>query len=179
MSTSLSIKGKTQANDGVTSTINYVNPNATNAQLQSLASAMNALTTNTITDVTRIDKNSLTAAVTKLPRNAYLTLENGSSDPVTTIRSSDIGTTLQTTLQLNIHYDDQAGEYEEISIGKTGSSVEYYITWMARTGDEEYNEGMISFLRGSQDLTAETIKIYIPEDSTYQAATITLTITAE
>lgn len=178
MSTSLSIKGKTQANEGVTSTINYVNPNATNAQLQSLASAMNALTTNTITDVTRIDKNSLTAAVTKLPRNAYLTASGGST-AITSVRASEVGQTLEEPLILDIYYEDQAGEFEEISIGKPVESTAYYVNWYGRTGPTAQEPAGGLFILREAGTEAATFNINIPEDSTYQAATITLTITAE
>lgn len=89
MATSLSIKGKTQANDAVTSTINYVNPLATDEQLISLATAFNNLTTNTTNDITRIDKNSLINKIEKQPRNMILNL-SGSETPVTSIQYSSI-----------------------------------------------------------------------------------------
>lgn len=177
MSTALSIKGKTQANDGVTSTINYVNPNATNAQLVSLATAMNNLTTNTVADITRIDKNSLTSAVTKLPRNAYLTAQ-GASTAITSVKASDVGQTFDEPLILDIHYEDQAGEYEEIAISKPAEHTSYYVNWYGRTGTGQEPVGALFIMRETGTEAAE-YNIYIPEDSAYQAATITLTITAE
>lgn len=176
MSTALSIKGKTQANDAVTSTINYVNPNATNAQLQSLASAMNALTTNTIVDVTRIDKNSLTGAVTKLPRNAYLTLNN-SSDPITSIAGSTISRDASSPTIINVYYDDNESEYEELWLAHGTNNIDYTISWNSR--GTTAGLGNIYIANTENEASADELKIYIPEDSTYQSATLTLTITAE
>lgn len=174
MSTALSIKGKTQANDAVTSTINYVNPNATNAQLQSLASAMNDLTTNTIVDVTRIDKNSLTSAVTKLPRNAKIT--NAEDQEITSIAASslaqDIGDIGDSTF--NIVYNDSA-EAMPIQVAVTDQYTLYLTRATARgTGAAG---GLMIVSIGEN--TATEIKLYIPEDATYQSAELTLSITAD
>ncbi len=175
MSTALSIKGKTQANDAVTSTINYVNPNATNAQLQSLASAMNDLTTNTIVDVTRIDKQSLTGAVTKLPRNAYLTM-SGESTPITSIKSSLISDDTTDPTILDLHYDEQQGMYDW-NISLTLNSTNYYYTCNGRISGSP-NEGALYILKATADNKAETVKVTIAENEQYQAAELTLTITA-
>ena len=95
MSRSLSIKGKTQANTALTTTINYVNPNATDEQLVSLATAFNGLTTNTLGDISRIDKESLTNVIPKLPRNIQLL--NIEQQPITQIQASSIGELSATT----------------------------------------------------------------------------------
>lgn len=46
--TNLVIKETTSNQKNISTTISYINPNATNAQILSLARAINALTTNTL-----------------------------------------------------------------------------------------------------------------------------------
>lgn len=171
MSTALSIKGKTQANDAVTSTINYVNPNATNEQLQSLASAMNALTTNTIVDVTRIDKNSLTATVTKLPRNAYLTLQD-QIEHVTSIKYSEVSQSIDEPTAFTLHCD---GTFNDKEVTYSGTALGMFINAFA-TGD---TNGTIFLVKMDGTMDRSDIKITIPENETYQSAELTLTVTAE
>lgn len=179
MSTSLSIKGKTQGNEAVTSTINYVNPNATTANLVSLATAMNNLTVNTISDITRIDKNSLINTVEKLPRNAYLTTAQ-SETPITSLKSSEISTDPNIPTMLQIRYADKAGDYEDVSItlNANTSTGYYYYMWNGE-GPSPREDPILCVLKGSSGTYADTITITIAEDSEYQAATLTLTITAD
>lgn len=172
MSTALSIKGKTQANDAVTSTINYVNPNATNEQLQSLASAMNALTTNTIVDVTRIDKNSLTAAVTKLPRNLALSQSSIAWSAI----SSDTGNPTTITLTGNGLSADVTGYVDALGYNTTSDNSGFLMAGLTFSSD---NSGifLVRYAQTGDASPTDTVKIFIPEDNTYQAATVTLTIT--
>ena len=173
MSTALSIKGKTQANDAVTSTINYVNPAATNAQLQSLASAMNALTTNTIVDVTRIDKNSLTAAVPKLSRNLALAQSS--------IAWSSISTDVNNPTSINVTGNalDEGKAYLDIKYNLITGDEGFLYANLALASEGETSAIML--VRAPDSAGTETptdkIEIFMPETNTYQAATVTLTIT--
>lgn len=172
MSTSLSIKGKTQANDAVTSTINYVNPNATNEQLVSLATAMNNLTTNTVADITRIDKNSLTSAVTKLPRNLTLSqssvtwqsLSTDLTDPTTIDFTADGITADTEAYVVNTYFDSSSDKgllYLMLQLTDTGGAI-----------------GIAKGQFGSETAPENpNVVLVIPETATYQAATATLTIT--
>lgn len=54
--TNLIITAKSRANKNVTTSITYINPNATNEKLKELAEKLNALTTNSITVITKITK---------------------------------------------------------------------------------------------------------------------------
>lgn len=170
MSTSLSIKGKTQANDAVTSTINYVNPNATAAQLVSLATAMNNLTTNTVSDITRIDKNSLTNTVEKLPRN--LTVSPATISYATIATSVDDSTDITITgsgldfSKLQVSFARDEGTTGAVAFGWYGSSDTEGILFAIKEANASI--GMIA---------TGVVTLTFPEDSTYQAATATLTIT--
>lgn len=57
--TNLIIKAKTSNQKNVTTTISYVNPNATTAQLVELANALNALTSNTKTQLLKESREVL------------------------------------------------------------------------------------------------------------------------
>ena len=169
MSTALSIKGKTQANDAVTSTINYVNPNATNEQLTSLASAMNALTTNTIVDVTRIDKNSLTNAVTKQPRNLTLRQSSVAWSSI----SSDI--TEPTIIELTGSGIEKGTKaYLDISYSGVSAGGELFAGLLIEGSD---GSGIMLVRSVQTNSPINEVEIFVPETDTYQAATVTLTIT--
>lgn len=166
MSTALSIKGKTQANDAVTSTINYVNPNATNAQLVSLATAMNNLTTNTVADITRIDKNSLTNTVEKLPRNMAL--------DQATVAGGDISTNPTSPTELTI--TGNALSSADLRVSKPTENAGFvFVDWSLMAGSIT-----VAIVKESgTPLSASEIVFELPETDTYQAASVTLTITAE
>lgn len=172
MSTSLSIKGKTQGNDAVTSTINYVNPNATDAQLVSLATAMNNLTTNTVADITRIDKNSLINTVEKQARNLKMSLQDPYSTPspeeITSISSSQV----PTDGLLNVYLLSQTIDASKINI----RFPEFY-GYLVTIANDQGNWVSMSITKIS-GAEAGSIVINIPEDDTYLEETLTLTITA-
>lgn len=171
MSTSLSIKGKTPSNDAITSTINYVNPNATNAQLESLATAMNDLTTNTIADVIKITKESLTEPSSKLSRNMTIT-------PATVSFSS-----LQSTLPIDDHNDPTATitgngvTVDKLKVTRPPIEGGAYclIDWFQGGGDESPIE--MYCLKGSDGIYQGQIIFEIPADSVYESGSVTLTIT--
>lgn len=170
MSTSLSIKGKTQANESTTATVNYVNPNATNAQLVSLATALNDLTTNTIADVTKVSKESIFND-TRLDRNLQFKLND---TPTTTIAFNSIA-----------QIGAQEGTTFEIAFEGSSDTV---IPTFTRAGDAT-NEGFVvidwyyaegwwlSMFRDTGTWNGGTITITVPETDIYKAASATLTIT--
>lgn len=166
MATSLSIKGKTQGNDAVTSTINYVNPNATSAQLVSLATAMNNLTTNTVADITRIDKNSLVNTIEKQDRNMQLS--------PATIAAADISTDIAsgTNVTLSLSGDDRPTWAVETERENSAGVI-----YIASNKVERFAPGGILALLRTGETTAATITVSLPETDTYKAATATLTIT--
>lgn len=165
--TALSIKGKTVGGDGITSTINYVNPNATDTQLVSLATAMNNLTTNTVTDITRIDKNSLTGISPKQSRNMQWKTET-SSDPINaTVPLSSIGTAIDSSY---IAYMTCRVAANEVPTIENDSPL-----FMSINKD---NEGfLVEIVKYDDETWTGEIKFTLPETDTYEAATITLTIT--
>lgn len=101
--TSIAIRSKDTSDTTGTTTINYVNPEATSAQLQSLAGAFNDLTTNTIVDVTRIDKQVLGSEVAKLPRNLTVNKTGETASTAATIALANVPTTPSSTLEFEIH----------------------------------------------------------------------------
>lgn len=172
MSTNLSIKGKTQGNDAVTSTINYVNPTATNANLVSLATAFNNLTTNTISDITRIDKNSLINTVEKLPRNLQISPTTLSWQNITT---DTMGTDATITgAGITTDTSEELSKSLYVSRNLEGGNL-LYLEW--------YGEGNgISILlvakKDNTEPVVGTITFTLPETETYQESSITLEITA-
>lgn len=78
METSISMR--TTAQDGTknTTTLSYVNPNASDANLKLYAQKLASLTSDTYTGSTKIEKTSLDDAGELLPRNMYLAKGNTS-----------------------------------------------------------------------------------------------------
>lgn len=179
MSTSLSIKGKTQGNEAVTSTINYVNPNATSAQLVSLATAMNNLTTNTVSDITRIDKNSLTNTLEKLERNLQLKKDDVA---ITTLSNADISTNIQGGTEIYIVFDGTDITAADFSVKMAVDNPDQhdppYASWYSWENDGITSHNILLARYSQIDSTGTVITINLPETETYKAATATLTITA-
>lgn len=177
MSTSLSIKGKTTGGDGVTSTINYVNPNATDEQLTSLATAFNDLTTNTVSDITRIDKNSLTA--TKLDRNLRLTKSTGGTEEtVTTIPFANLPD------ENNIGQSDLTIKGEgtftaaDLIVTKNTEGAAYIFTdWYNGETSGDVKFSIHKYQDDESLVTTGTITISLPATDIYKASSVTLTIT--
>ena len=154
----------------MTSTINYVNPNATDEQLTSLATAFNDLTTNTVTDITRIDRNSLTAS-SKSTRN--IRLENNGHQVVTSLAYSSLQTDPAEANTINLIADGGATPAELIvSRNLTGNGF-LMVDWY------DNGDGVIgiALTKGGNDTSAGTITFTLPETEIYKAASVTLTIT--
>lgn len=180
MSTSLSIKGKTQSDESTTATVNYVNPNATNGQLVSLATALNNLTTNTITDVTKISKESLTDS-SKLSRELFFS--STSNPPGTRIESitiSSISTDIEDPTYRYIGGDFTGVTNSDISIRITLSDDNSESIFAVCEPAQEGFLPAILILRTRYETPPKgtaTITIATPETDIYQAASATLAIT--
>jgi len=74
MQTSLNITSVDANNKKVTKSLTYVNPNATNAQLETAAQKFNAISQNTYTDADRIIKMSVTEPYTPAKTEPTLTI---------------------------------------------------------------------------------------------------------
>lgn len=170
MATNISIKGKTAGGDGVTTSINYVNPNANNEQLTSLATAFNNLTTNTITDITKITKESL-MGTGKISRNASI-------NPATVASS-----TLTENIFLNAAEFDitlTGATIDDIQVKTVGMDEEdeamFALNWYS-TGDP--GEFVLSVAKSANQVLAGDIVISVPETDIYQSGSITLTVTED
>lgn len=171
--TALSIKGKTSGGDGITSTINYVNPSATATQLQSLATAFNDLTTNTIVDVTRIDKNSLTGISPKQSRNLQWKTATSSDPTNATVPLSSIGTDIDNSYVL---YMTSKVATNEAPIIENNSPLFMSIA-NDETGSGATQAFTIEVVKYNDETWTGEIKFTLPETDIYEAAEITLTIT--
>lgn len=168
MATNLSIKGKTQANDAVTSTINYVNPGATDAQLISLATAMNDMTTNSVVDITKIEKNSLLNTIEKLPRNLTLSTATISAAAI----PNDATEAVQVTLSGDGNVEEENVTFKKLSYARAifmDIASEIGIDKTVTVLNFAKGHGKPSFYQGQIEFT-------VAEDSNYQSDSVTLTI---
>ena len=84
METSISLKTKAQDNTTATTTLSYVNPNASNENLKLYAQKIASLTSDEYMGATKVDKTNLDneePAVQKLPRNMHLEYEHATIQP--------------------------------------------------------------------------------------------------
>lgn len=179
MSTSLSIKGKTQGNESTTATVNYVNPNATNAQLVSLATALNDLTTNTIADITKISKESLMDSG-KLSRNLFFS--RTSSAPGTRIESktiSSISSDLSDPTYIYIGGDFTGVTAADVSIKLIlGENSETIFAVFEPAVDGYLPQVVLTRTQYETPVTGSaTLTITTPETDIYESASATLAIT--
>lgn len=170
--TSITYSGTQQGGAKVTTTIAYVNPDATDNQLIELAEKVNGLTTNTVDDVTKISKRILIETEDPLPRNLTVTHLN---QPLTEIQAAD--------LPLKTASD---GQYLiNITFAGTGEDELWIRNVMERTG-----EVYICCVQGANaqswilDLRKNNtpsgyITIEIPATATYEAAVLTLPVIAQ
>lgn len=174
MATNLTIKGKAQNGDSNTTTINYVNPAATNEQLMSLATAFNDFTTNTITDVTRIDKSSLTSD-SRSSRNIRILDEN--DQPITSIPLASLGEGLNNAFGVilqgeGINYE--ADFWVKFTFPKNGSTSTSAPCVNIDVMDGEAD--FYVFKNGTDPLNASAMTVNFPATDLYQAVTVTLQI---
>jgi len=178
MPTNISIKGKAQNGDSNTTTINYVNPAATNEQLMSLATAFNDFTTNTITDVTRIDKSSLTSD-SRSSRN--LRVINGDTEqPITAIPSASIGVGASNAFGVIVQMDGMTTDleaYVKFTFTSSSSSVDHAPIQTEIEIVEPNEFDCYLYKREDKPLNVSALTVYIPATDLYQAATVTLPIT--
>lgn len=166
--TSITYSGTQQGGAKVTTTIAYVNPDATDNQLIELAEKVNDLTTNTVEDVTRISKRILIETQDPLPRNIQVTHNN---QPITEIQAADLPlkTASEGQYLVNITFDGDGELWTRNVMDRTGEvyicSVEGVNNWLLDLRKNNSPKGFIS--------------IKIPATETYDAAEITLPVIAE
>lgn len=137
-----------------TTTLNYVNPNATDTQLRTMTIMMNALTNNTFESATKIDTTELTAKVV----------------PTFTISPSTVAlSSVQNNyISISLNYP---GSYRKVSFSgkKYAESVMQLVNdntvWIVFTNTNMTGSG-----------TAE-ITITLAGNDTYEPATATFTLT--
>ena len=85
METSVSMKTTAQNGTKNTTTLSYVNPNASNQLLKTYAEKLASLTSDTYSGATKIEKTNLDEEqTTKLPRNPYMVYEGTTPNPTVT-----------------------------------------------------------------------------------------------
>lgn len=164
--TKLQLKAQDTSGKSTTTSITYVNENATNANLLEFSQRLNNLTTNTYTQTLKI-------------RTTELDTESDPSKQTNTITLSTDSTTLtnlKTRAQIN-------------KISATANANKAYISYISKSlvaGIWIENDssvwlviGTINQLRNdlTDNSTAGAIIITIPEDDTYNSASATFTIT--
>lgn len=155
----------------MTSTINYVNPAATNEQLTSLATAFNDLTTNTVTDITRIDRNSLTSSG-KLDRDLKFEDETTTK----TIQGSTLSSNANEPTALEITGNGLSNSNIIVNRLVAADAQGYVFSDWSAYSDTNMS---IFLLRDAQSEVPETtITITVPATDSYKEGTLTINITA-
>lgn len=163
--TSISITSRDQNNNKMTTSVAYVNPDATDGQLLNLADKLTAFTTNTVQEVNKVSRKVLIGD--KAERNLSVAHSN---TPITQISATDLPSKTDSTGQylVNITFDGEGEVWIRNVMDRTG---EIYICTV-----EGVNNWILD-LRKNNSPTG-TIQIEIPETTTHQAAMWTIEVTA-
>ena len=181
MSTSITMNSTTQTGKQISRSITSVNPNATNSEISTFVKGLNALTTNTLGSINRVDKTEiddtlpqLTVSITKEYDNGNAITINGTT---VTIELSKVATgddkpfiTLNTSLN-NVRFVP-----ETIILNQKGTSV----VPLALDKSSTSSDGEVPYysveLWGTEDTGTWTLTF--SDTNTYLGLTITINVTA-
>lgn len=162
MQTSLNVTSIDSNNKKSTKSITYVNPNATNAELKTLAQKFNAISTNEYQDAERIDRQSV---------------EESKPQPTLTLESMEQESFLIQNQQLiteriRINYNGDSDI--TINVPKAKEHIPYIRKMKINAGY------ILDVLPGTTEgLQGLELTITSVETTTYAAKTLTVTITQE
>lgn len=178
--TKLAIKSKSYADDKktVTNTINYVNPNISNETALTLAQRFNALTKNSYQSTEKIETTEIDNVIKADRILTSSTLWSGSNQIAGTIDGFNITFNLPLSKiptgnnQLDVWV--YSNSFAEDTALPTISGDFYSLVSMTWT----ITRSRWSFVFAISEIKAQTIntQINIPENNTYKAATINITI---
>lgn len=167
METSISLKTRAQDGTSATTTLSYVNPTASNANLKLYAQKLASLTSDQYTGSTKVDKTSLDDEAVKAERN--IRIVNDSEETVTPAFSNS-----------------NAGQYYSVRYDGTGLPYVKYgnNTWFdaqtaacsTSSGGGSYN-WFIMFGESEPIKTGGTITIGVAEDEVYDVGELVITLT--
>ena len=157
----------TKSGDRITTTINDVNPEATNAQLAQLGTKFNALTSNTYEESNRVTTiNVDTEPGGGAKPTPTLTLSQSS---IALADVSAIGTSPAITPRISITTNSDGTPYIRYATTGTSSDQFYYIVM---TGANEFTP-----LKGANASTAQTIYVGVTETASYKGVEVAFNIT--
>ena len=159
------LKAKDPNNETTTTTISYVNPEASNSTMKQFAQKLNALTRNTYSESDKIETTNLDLAPDSNQQTPTFTLSQNTISATTMKNISPSGAGLGT-----LTYNGDAVPYAELPLNvKLGVIIE-------STGTA--NQYTLRAIYGAYgDPTACTIKIRADATENYKAAEATYTIT--
>ena len=171
METSISLKTKAQDNTTGTTTLSYVNPNASNENLKLYAQKMASLTSDEYVGAVKVDKTDLDEETgTRVSREMALVIvpDSGDESIVTD------GKAYLASMQAGAFYGVSLQGYQDCyanfgSINTEGSGVVIY-------GQDDSDSTGASFHVESTIYSGTVVKFYAPQTDTYFAATAEITI---
>ena len=167
METSISLKTRAQDGTSATTTLSYVNPTASNANLKLYAQKLASLTSDEYTSSTKVDKTSLDDEAVKAERN--IRIVNDSEQTVTpAFSNSDAGN------YYSVRYDGTGLPYV-----KYGDSTWFDAQTSAcstSSGGGGYN-WFIMFASSEPIKMSGTITVGVAADDVYDEGEIVVTLT--
>ena len=156
----------TKSGDRITTTINDVNPEATNAQLAQLGTKFNALTSNTYEESNRVTTiNVDTEPGGGAKPTPTLTLSQSS---IALADVSAIGTSPAIKPRISITTNSDGTPYIRYATTGTSSDQMYYV---AMFGNQ------FTPLKGANASTAQTIYVGVTETASYKGVEVAFNIT--
>lgn len=163
--TSITYSGTQQGGGKVTTTVSYVNPDATDNQLIGLATQINALTTNQLDEVNKVTKKMLIGTT---PRNFTLSQS--------TFTAAEISSTGDGPTEITMTFAGEPTELPSVSF-KTGDISDYIYAEVFIFTNGSTSEKTIALIKSGTDIAGTEITLSLPQTETYDAATAKITIT--
>lgn len=161
MATSIIMNSKSQNDKKIQRSITYVSPTATDAEILAFTEGYNGLTTNTLTDVRRVDTTDLLND-TRLDRNMSLT--------ISTFSYAAIDSSLTGGTNTKLTFDGGGTPQFTKQIDGDGT---LWLEWY----DLNPGEWQILLTRDEDTSAYGTITVSLPGTDAYKPASVTITIT--
>ena len=174
MATSAIMGIKTALDKKMQRSITNINPNAADSDIVDFIEGLNGLSTNTLTEVRRVDTTELLND-TRADRNLRLIRADTSAE-LTTIAFTDLPSTIDTGINpLTIQCD---GEYSltDLALTKNIEGTAFIFCDWYGADDTKYFE-IIKNISDQADTASGTITLSLPGTTNYKPAAVTITIT--
>lgn len=166
MATSAIMKTKSQSGVVSSRSITNIDPNANNADIKDFVESLNDLTTQTLTDLNRVDTANIFND--KLPRNLTLSTPTVSAAAIPNDATEAVAVTLT---------GDGGFLYSDLTVKKISGAISIFLDLNnVQTADGRFPVIKLAKGHGKTSSFPGELEFSVPESGNYQSEAVTLTI---